>query len=219
MATIVGTVLCYIGVALTAHADIGQVPTTAFLVTMSFLVPISVGVLSIITWTVFFIAQAILEGREFRPVQVFQMLLITIGGFVFDFVNGVLLKDLVISAYPLKLVLAVFGICVTAFGIMIIMETNFLRLPLEGFSFILAKRIGSNLGVVRQAFDILFLVVTVIITLIAKTEWTIREITVINAIIFGPLLNLYKKPVAKILTKLNVIDDECVQTQAAKAEK
>ena len=58
----------------------------------------------------------------------------------------------------------------------------------------------------RQALDIFFLVITIIITLIASTEWTIREITVINAIIFGPLLNIYKKPVAWLLRKLHIVN-------------
>ena len=206
-ATMVGTIICYIGVALTAYADIGQVPTTAFFKTISILSGISIGLLSIICWFLFFIGQIVIERRDFKPIQFFQLLVITLGGSVFDFFYDIMQKYVVLPYYPIKLITSVLGIAVTAFGVIIIMETKILRVPLEGFSEVLAQRIGSNLGVVRQAFDVLFLLLTIIITLIASTEWTIREITVINAIIFGPLLNLYKKPVAKILYKLHVIED------------
>ena len=58
---------------------------------------------------------------------------------------------------------------------------------------LLADRLGLVNGKFRQKIDIGLVTISVVLTLIFGTEWTLREGTIIAALIFGPSMDLVKK--------------------------
>ena len=59
----------------------------------------------------------------------------------------------------------------------------------------IAERIGTTQGRLRQAIDVALVLVSVVLTLIFRTEWTLREGTVIAALIFGPAMDFWRRRV------------------------
>jgi uncharacterized membrane protein YczE len=64
---------------------------------------------------------------------------------------------------------------------------------MEGFLQMIADKIGMAAGRLRQFIDIGLVVISVVLTLIFHTAWTLREGTIIAALIFGPAIDLWRK--------------------------
>ena len=58
-----------------------------------------------------------------------------------------------------------------------------------------ADIIGTTMGKLRQRIDIVLVIISVVLTLIFGTDWTLREGTIIAALIFGPAMDFWKKAV------------------------
>jgi uncharacterized membrane protein YczE len=54
------------------------------------------------------------------------------------------------------------------------------------------------MGKLRQKIDFALVVICVLLTVVFKTQWTLREGTIIAALMFGPSMDLWKK---KFFTK------------------
>ncbi|HYH01992.1 MAG TPA: hypothetical protein VEC37_02745, partial [Bacillota bacterium] len=199
--TMFGITISYSATAVTAFVNIGQGPVGAFQLTTSYLTGLRMGLIAILFQAFFFMGQIVLEKKNFRPVQCLQLLVTTYGGLVLDFILYDLLGEVAVAAYPLKLLFCVLAIAVNAFGVELVLETGLIRIPLEGFVMLLAERIRITLGRLKQIFDCSLLAVTLIVTLLLGFEFTIREATVINALLFGVFLDWFKQPVRKMLRK------------------
>jgi uncharacterized membrane protein YczE len=89
----------------------------------------------------------------------------------------------------------VLAFLVSAFGCTMVLETRLMRTPMEGCIQMIAERIGTTMGKLRQKIDIVLVIISVAITLIFKQDWTLREGTIIAALIFGPAMDFWKKHV------------------------
>ena len=56
----------------------------------------------------------------------------------------------------------------------------------------IADRIGTTMGKLRQKIDVVLVLICVAITLIFGVEWTLREGTIIAALLFGPMMDFWK---------------------------
>ena len=124
-----------------------------------------------------------------------QILYITLGGSVLNFFLYTVLRNVTFSFYPLRLIVCVLAFVVSAFGCTLVLETHLMRTPMEGCIQLLAERMGTTMGKLRQKIDIVLVLVSVAITLIFGVEWTLREGTIIAALIFGPMMDFWKKTV------------------------
>ena len=78
-------------------------------------------------------------------------------------------------------------------GCSLVLETHLMRTPMEGCIQLIADRIGTTQGKLRQKIDVALVVISVAITLLFGVEWTLREGTIIAMLIFGPLFDFWKK--------------------------
>jgi len=143
----------------------------------------------------FCVGQIIIDKKDFRKTEFLQLLYITLGGTVLNFLLYTILKNVTFSFYPLRLIVCVLAFLVSAFGCTMVLETHLMRTPMEGCIQMIAERIGTTLGKLRQKIDIVLVIISVAITLIFKQDWTLREGTIIAALIFGPAMDFWKKTV------------------------
>jgi uncharacterized membrane protein YczE len=128
-------------------------------------------------------------------------MVVLIMGALINFFVYTFLGSIVNSSYILRLVIISIAYLIIAFGVTIILESNVVRNPLEGFCQVIADRIKKPLGKVRQVVDIGLILLTLLLVFLSHTESTIREGTLICMLVFGPMLDVYKKPVAKLLDR------------------
>jgi len=193
--TILGILLVYASVAFAIKAGIGVLPVDAAITSIATLIGMKVGTFSMLFHGSFFVGQIIIEKKNFRKTELLQLLYITLGGTVLNFFLYTVLKDVTFSFYPLRLIVCVLAFLVSAFGCTMVLETHLMRTPMEGCIQLLAERMGTTLGKLRQKIDVVLVLISVAITLIFKVDWTLREGTIIAALIFGPAMDFWKKHV------------------------
>ena len=193
--TILGILLVYGSVAFAIKAGIGVLPVDAAITSVALLIGMKVGTFSMLFHGSFFLGQIAIEKKNFRKTELLQILYITLGGTVLNFFLYTVLRNVTFSFYPLRLIVCVLAFVVSAFGCTLVLETHLMRTPMEGCIQLLAERMGTTMGKLRQKIDIVLVLVSVAITLIFGVEWTLREGTIIAALIFGPMMDFWKKAV------------------------
>ena len=193
--TILGILLVYSAVAFAIKAAIGVLPVDAAITSIATLIGMKVGTFSMLFHGSFFLGQIAIEKKNFRKTELLQLLYITLGGSVLNFFLYTVLKDVTFSFYPVRLIVCVLAFAVSAFGCTLVLETHLMRTPMEGCIQLLAERMGTTMGKLRQKIDIVLVIVSVAISLIFGVEWTLREGTIIAALIFGPMMDFWKRTV------------------------
>ena len=193
--TILGILLVYGSVAFAIKSGIGVLPVDAAITSIAMLIGMKVGTFSMLFHGSFFLGQIAIEKKNFRRTELLQLLYITLGGSVLNFFLYTVLRNVTFSFYPLRLIVCVLAFVVSAFGCTLVLETHLMRTPMEGCIQLLAERMGTTMGKLRQKIDIVLVLVSVAITLIFGVEWTLREGTIIAALIFGPMMDFWKKAV------------------------
>jgi len=191
--TILGILLIYGSVAFALKAGIGVMPVDAAITSIATLIGMKVGTFSMLFHGSFFLGQIAMERKNFRRTEFLQLLYITLGGSVLNFFLYTVLGNVTFTSYPLRLIVCILAFAVSAFGCTLVLETHLMRTPMEGCIQMIAERIGTTMGKLRQKIDIVLVIVSVAITLIFGVEWTLREGTVIAALLFGPMMDLWKK--------------------------
>lgn len=190
--TILGIILVYGSVAFAIKAGIGVLPVDAAITTIADVLHIKVGTFSMVFHGSFFLGQIAIERKNFRKTEFLQILYITLGGSVLNFILYTVLKNISFQWYPLRLIVTVIAFLTSAFGCTLVLETHLMRTPMEGCIQLIAQRIGTTMGKLRQKIDIALVLLSVVLTLIFHTEWTLREGTIIAALIFGPAMDFWK---------------------------
>ena len=143
----------------------------------------------------FFIGQIIIEKKDFRKTELLQILYVTLGGSVLNFFLYTVLKNVTFSLYPVRVFVCIAAFIVSAFGCTMVLETHLMRTPMEGFIQMVAERIGTTMGKLRQKIDIVLVLISLALTLIFGAQLQLREGTIIAALIFGPAMDFWKKQV------------------------
>ena len=195
MLTILGIIIIYADVAFAIKAGIGVMPVDAAINTIAAVLSIKVGTFSMVFHGSFFLGQILIEKKNFRKTELLQILYITLGGTVLNFFLYTVLKDVTFTFYPIRLVVAVAAFFLSAFGCTLVLETHLMRTPMEGCIQLIGVRLGTPMGKLRQKIDIALVLLSVALTLVFGTEWTLREGTIIAALMFGPAMDFWKKTV------------------------
>jgi len=193
--TVLGILLVYGAVAFPIKAGIGVLPVDAAITSVATLIGMKVGTFSMLFHGSFFLGQIAIEKKNFKKTELLQLLYITLGGSVLNFILYTVLRNVTFAFYPLRLVVCVLAFAVSAFGCTLVLETHLMRTPMEGCIQLLAERMGTTMGKLRQKIDVVLVLISVAITLFFGVEWTLREGTVIAALLFGPMMDFWKKTV------------------------
>jgi len=191
--TVLGILLVYGAVAFAIKAGIGVLPVDAAITSIATLIGMKVGTFSMLFHGSFFLGQIAIEKKDFRKTELLQLLYITLGGSVLNFFLYTVLRNVTFTLYPLRLVVCVLAFAVSAFGCTMVLETRLMRTPMEGCIQLLADRMGTSMGKLRQKIDVVLVLISVAITLVFGVEWTLREGTIIAALMFGPMMDFWKK--------------------------
>lgn len=195
--TVVGILLVFSAVAFAIKAGVGVLPVDAAMASISEVIHMKVGTFSMLFQTCYFIGQIMIEKKNFRKTEFLQILYITLGGSVLNFILYTVLRDITFTAYPIRLLVCVASFAVSSFGCSMVLEAHLMRTPMEGLLILLAERMGTTMGKIRQKMDIILVILCLILTFVCGAKLQIREGTVIAALVFGPMFDFWKKYVFK----------------------
>ena len=191
--TALGIFLIYAAASFSIKAGIGVTPVDATMASLAAVSGMKMGGLSILFQSCFFLGQIILERKNFRKTEFLQIIYILLGGYLFNFFLYTLLRDVVFHSYLLRLIACILAYTVCSLGCILVIDSKLMRIPVEGLAQVIADKKGLSLGRVKQIFDFLLIIFCVSITLIFRADWTLREGTIIAALIFGPLMDMWRR--------------------------
>lgn len=190
---VLGALFLYNGLAFMIIASVGMSPFDAFTKTFSEIVGIQFGTAGMIIGGTFFLVNLLILRKKFPPRELAQVVIFIGGGFVMNFLTGMIYDDISFSSLWVNLIVFTLMTPIVAFGVLLIFEANLMTTPLESLCATLAPHVHLTLGTVRWIADGIFLVTTLILILLFDLPWTLSYGTLIALALFGPLLDLLKK--------------------------
>ena len=184
---IAGLWIMALGVAFSIAADLGTSPISSVPYTLSMFTPLSVGMLTIAMHTVFIALQIILLRRAYRPLQLLQLPVALIFGFMTD-AAVYFLRDAAPSGYGVSLLYCLAGIILVAAGVTAEVASDTVPLAGEGLSLAIAERTGLKFGTAKVSVDCSLVLISLCLSAIfLRSPGGVREGTVAAALLVGTI--------------------------------
>lgn len=199
---IIGLFFMAMGVAFAVNSNLGVSPVTSLPYVVSLIANTALGTCVIIVYGIYIVLQILILRREFRIINLTQIIFSTIFGYFTDFTKW-LLADFTLPTYAGQLVMLAISIVVVAFGVFLYMEVDLVPMPMEGLTQSIAKKVGKPFHNVKIVVDCSSVVLGIILSFVFLHGLLgIREGTVITAIVVGKVMGLFKKPLQPVIQKL-----------------
>ncbi len=201
-----GVVVIALGISLMMKSNLGQTAYTAFATNLSKVAGSKTGTAIIFFNLSCLLGQIILLGKNFKPIQMTQALIAYLNGqmvnvFCYNFSP---IAKLVPNNYYEQWLLLLLGLFVISFGVAILRSANFLNMPLEELSYVIAAKINRPFPIVRQAFDILAIAGCFVTILLFKLDYSsIREGTWCSMLLLGSSMAFTIPATNRVLQKIN----------------
>ena len=192
--TIFAVVLNALGVAFITVAGLGTVPATSIPTVLSIVYErFSIGAYLFVLSMIQILIQWILLKRDFRAVQLLQIIPSVILSYFVDFFLGVLSR-LPLPNYAVNLLYLMIGTVILSFSIALEVKVDLVYLPLDGMNKAIAEKTGKPFDRIKMIMDCSMVAVAILVILVAKHGlYGVREGTVIAALISGYLVKLFSK--------------------------
>lgn len=196
-----GMFLIALGVAFAVNSDLGisTVSSLPYVVSLVLCQPLSLCVTGVFCCTV--LLQVIILRRQFEPIQLTQVLFSALFGLLVN-LSGLLLGEFCLPGYLGRLVMTLVGVFLIALGVTIYVEAALVPMPMEGLSLAIAKKCGCPFHRVKVVVDCGLVATGVILSLCALGRLEgIREGTVISAVLTGPLIPFFRRPIKPMIDR------------------
>ncbi|TLG71234.1 hypothetical protein [Culicoidibacter larvae] len=201
--------LAVVGVGMAASVTIkmmiGVGAWDAICQSLYFMTGIEIGTIGIGLNVILLLAQIALLRKNFRPINLLQIPLSLLLGVVVNWTLYSLLTDFFIDNYLLQLLIFTLAIATMAFCVSLIVILDVVPFPAEGICLAISTVTKWPFARVRQGFDVLCIISSLILTLIFSLTFTIREGTIIGMLILGPLLGFFIPRLEKLLEAHGII--------------
>ncbi|MDO4328072.1 MAG: DUF6198 family protein [Lachnospiraceae bacterium] len=196
-----GLLLMAFGVAFSVNSNLGVSPVNSLPYVLSLILKADMGNCVITVFLAYILIQILILRREFRWINLTQILFSTLFGKFVDLAKGIV-GDFALPTYFGQLALLAVSIVLVAFGVSIYMGVKLINMPMEGMAAAVASKFpGKEFHHVKIAVDCLSVGSGVVLSLIFLGSMQgIREGTVICALLVGKLLpfaNQVTRPAVK----------------------
>ena len=193
---ILGFIITGTGSALTLKAGIGVGAWDALAKSTSDLIGIEVGTAGILFNSSCVLGQILILRKQFRLRQLLQIPFSILLGTVINFMVYHILT-FPFDSFGGGIVLYLCASTLAAFGVSIVMLLDEVTFALEGFCMALTKLLPFKFSTIRQAVDVISILVIIGLTLSAHISWSI-----------GPTLGIFMKLFKPILKRHQLLNYE-----------
>lgn len=149
--------------------------------------------------------QMLILKKEFKKVQYLQFVVSILFGYVVNFVLYELFSGFVVTEYYINVSLLVIGQIICAFAVGAVMVIDMVTFPLEGACMAVSNKLGKKFHVVRQLVDVISVMAVLLLVFTLGMDLTVREGTIIGALIFGPIMGIFMRLLKPIFKRTNLI--------------
>ncbi len=178
-----GLFILALGVSISKASLLGVSPINAIPAVQSTILSIDMGICTTVFFILFIGIQIVILRKEFRLVNLFQI----IPSFLFGFFVSATsyLCELALPAtenYIISLIYLLISIVFVAMGILLYLNAEIISLPAEGLMQAIAYKVNLKFSTVKIAFDWTVIIIAAILSLLYLDELNgIREGTVVAA--------------------------------------
>ena len=188
--TMISFVFFGFGISLQLKAAIGQSVLNALAVTLSYTTQMKVG--TILNWinTLFFISYLLLRRTRIDYKDGIQIIATIANGYIINLFLYHGLSIFTVESYLYRVILYLIGIIIASISLGAVLAIGIVKFPLESMCLIISEAYKKKFTAVRMSFDVIFLIITLGLTLLSHTPLQIREGTVISILLLAPLLGI-----------------------------
>ncbi|ADL53977.1 YczE/YyaS/YitT family protein [Clostridium cellulovorans] len=203
-----GLFLLAIGINLAIKSNLGVSPVSAFPLAISNIIGVSLGTVTIGVYAFYVLAQALILRKKFKLKSLLQILFSFPFGFFVDFASG-LLKGIEASNYFIQVLLMSTSIGIVSIGVVMFITMDIVPNAPDGLVLAISDKTKTDFGKVKILFDCTSVILAIILSLVfIGNISTIREGTIISALLTGKVIGIISKPCAPRLKKLVFNDSD-----------
>ena len=193
----VGLCIMAFGVAFSIEANLGTSPISSLPYVTSLLTPLSVGNTTILMHCVFILIQIMILRKRYEPVQLMQLPVAFLFGYLTDFAVWALDK-VTYKTYWQPIRISIIGILLVAIGVSFEVTANVVTLAGEGVVLAICKVCPIKFGYMKVGFDVTLVVISCILSLVFLGGLHgVREGTIAAAIFVGLIAKEINRPLKK----------------------
>ena len=199
---VLGLFCLAIGVAISINSNLGVSPVNSMPYVVSQISGKAMSTCVIAVFSIYILVQMLILRRDFKPVNLLQIVFSTIFGYFVDFAKWIV-GDFALPGYPGRLVMLAISIFLFALGVLLYIEVELVPMPMEGICLAITQKLKIPFPTMKIIVDCFVVVAGMILCLVFLHGIVgIREGTVITAVVTGKVIALLKKPLSPILQKL-----------------
>ncbi len=188
-----GLFVMSIGVVLSAKANLGTSPISSVPYVYSLQYPLTMGNFTIIMHAFFVLLQIAMLRKNYQAIQIFQMFVAVVFGYIIDF-SMIILSWVNVSGYFAQFSLMLLSCVFVALGVAIEVKANVVMLAGEGLALSLSEVTHMEFAKAKVICDASLVVFALVSSFIFFKEiHGVREGTVIAAVIVGPISKVFIK--------------------------
>ena len=200
---ILGLLILAFGVVFAINSDLGISPVNALPFAVSLAFGVRVGTSVTLFFLLCLVAQIVLLRKEFRWINLTQIIYSFIFGYFVDF--AIFVKGgFSLPTYAGQLVMLVVSLVLIPTGLSMYLEAKLVPMPSEGLVMTITQKLqNTTFARVKVIFDCVLVVSAISLTLIALGGvYGVREGTVISAIFIGKLMPYTGKVISRVLDRM-----------------
>ena len=190
------------GASLTLKAGIGVGAWDVLAQTGSSITGVQIGTVGMIFNLLCIIIQLYLLRKNFQIKHAMQIVLCILLGYTINFFFYEVLGNIDLSNYRIRVVILIIGYIINAFTVAVIMLLDVVTFSLEGACKAISDKTGIQLSRLRQAVDIICIIIASLVAFSFNIPHAAREGTVIGMIIFGPAMGIFMKKLKPVFKNM-----------------
>ncbi len=203
---LLGLFIMALGVSISKLSDLGVSPVNSIPNVISEIIHIDMGICTTAVFIGFILIQMIILRKDFKRINLLQILCSFIFGFFVSVTNKMASIILpVCSNYGMKLLYVMISMILIALGILLYLEADILSLPSEGIMKAISFKSGIHISTSKLFFDWSVVIIAAALSIIFMGEFIgVREGTILAAFGVGICLKFFNKYLQKPLQKFLV---------------
>ncbi|MCL2852825.1 MAG: DUF6198 family protein [Defluviitaleaceae bacterium] len=209
---ILGLLTLAFGVVFAINSDLGVSPVNALPFAVSTVFGIRMGISLTSLFLFFLVAQIVLLRKEFKWINLTQIIYSFIFGYFVDF--AIFVKgDFSLPTYAGQLTWLAISLILIPTGLSMYLEAKLVPMPSEGIVMVITQKLkNTTFARIKVIFDCVLVTCAILLTVIALGGISgIREGTVISAIFIGKLMPYTRKAIAYVLGKMGFYEEPAAQ--------
>lgn len=199
---VMGIFLLALGSVLAIKSNLGASPVSSLPLSISNVSALSLGTASTILFSVYVVIQIILLGKEFKMMQLLQIVFAVLFGQIINFLNSSI--NLSIDNFYIRAVVCVISFFVTAIGVVLTITANIVPVAPDGLTQVISKKVKIDFGKAKIYFDSIVVLLSILILVFnGQTLEGIGVGTILSAMLVGRIVFLinkhYKSKIEKVI--------------------